>query len=73
VPKGLAIRVAGLVESYYKLFLPHNEPTLTAYGIAVLADHFTMDITKAKMLLNYKPVMTTKEGIDEFIAWYKIQ
>jgi nucleoside-diphosphate-sugar epimerase len=73
VPKGLAIRVAGLVESYYKLFLPHNEPTLTAYGIAVLADHFTMDITKAKRLLNYKPVMTTKEGIDEFIAWYKIQ
>jgi nucleoside-diphosphate-sugar epimerase len=73
VPKGLAIRVAGLVESYYKLFLPHNEPTLTAYGIAVLADHFTMDITKAKMLLNYKPVMTTKEGIDEFIAWHKIQ
>ena len=73
VPKGLAIRVAGLVESYYKLFLPHNEPTLTAYGIAVLADHFTMDITKAKRLLNYKPVMTTKEGIDEFIAWHKIQ
>jgi nucleoside-diphosphate-sugar epimerase len=55
------------------LFLPHNEPTLTAYGIAVLADHFTMDITKAKRLLNYKPVMTTKEGIDEFIAWHKIQ
>jgi nucleoside-diphosphate-sugar epimerase len=39
----------------------------------VLADHFTMDITKAMRLLNYKPVMTTKEGIDEFIAWHKIQ
>ncbi|MFZ9572429.1 MAG: NAD-dependent epimerase/dehydratase family protein [Bacteroidia bacterium] len=73
VPKGLAIRVAGLVESYYKIFRPNNEPTLTAYGIAVLADHFTMDISKAKNLLNYKPVMTTKEGIDEFIAWHKSQ
>lgn len=73
VPKALAIRVASLVESYYKLFHPHKEPTLTAYGIAVLADHFTMDISKAQTLLNYKPVMTTKEGIDEFIAWHKNQ
>lgn len=73
VPKGVAIRVASLVESYYKLFHPHKEPTLTAYGIAVLADHFTMDISKAQTLLNYKPVMTTKEGIDEFIAWHKNQ
>lgn len=73
VPKALAIRVASLVESYYKLFHPHKEPTLTAYGIAVLADHFTMDISKAQSLLKYKPVMTTKEGIDEFIAWHKNQ
>lgn len=73
VPKGVAIRVASLVESYYKLFHPHKEPTLTAYGIAVLADHFTMDISKAQSLLKYKPVMTTKEGIDEFIAWHKNQ
>jgi len=73
VPKGLAIRVAALVESYYKLFHPHKEPTLTAYGIAVLADHFTMDISKAQSLLKYQPVMTTKEGIDEFIAWHKHQ
>ena len=73
VPKGLAIRVAGLVESYYKLFHPHKEPTLTAYGIAVLADHFTMDISKAKSHLNYRPVMTTQQGIDEFIAWHKQQ
>lgn len=73
VPKALAIRVASLVESYYKLFHPHKEPTLTAYGIAVLADHFTMDISKAQSLLKYKPVMTTKEGIDEFITWHKNQ
>jgi 2-alkyl-3-oxoalkanoate reductase len=73
VPKGVAIRVAALVESYYKLFHPHKEPTLTEYGIAVLADHFTMDISKAKTLLNYQPVMTTKEGIDEFIQWHKNQ
>jgi hypothetical protein len=24
-------------------------------------------------LLNYQPVMTTQEGIDEFIQWYKKQ
>jgi nucleoside-diphosphate-sugar epimerase len=32
-----------------------------------------MDISKAQSLLKYKPVMTTKEGIDEFIAWHKNQ
>jgi nucleoside-diphosphate-sugar epimerase len=70
VPKALAIRVATLIEAYYRRFRPNEEPTLTPYGIAVLADHFTMDISKARLQLNYQPVMSTKEGIDEFIKWH---
>ena len=73
VSKKVALTAATVVESYYKIFKPTIEPALTAYGIAVLADHFTMDISKAKTLLNYQPVMTTQEGIDEFIQWYKKQ
>ena len=46
------------------------EPTLTRYGIGVLAKSLTMDISKARRLLNYHPVQTTREGIAEFIEWY---
>jgi len=70
VPKSIAFFVAGLIESYYKLFKPHQEPSLTQYSISVLADHFTLNIEKAKQNLHYKPVMTTKQGLDEFIHWY---
>lgn len=49
------------------------EPTLTRYGIGVLAHSLTMDISKARKLLNYHPVQTTREGIIEFIEWYQNQ
>jgi nucleoside-diphosphate-sugar epimerase len=31
----------------------------------------TFDITKAKTRLNYTPVLSTDESIEEFINWYK--
>ena len=73
IPKSIAIAVAKVVEGWFNRFKPNSEPTLTAYGIAVLADDFTMDISKAKNRLNYRPVMTTREGIDEFVNWHKQQ
>lgn len=73
IPKMIALSAATLIESLHKLFAPHKEPALTRYGIAILSDDFTLSIEKASTLLNYKPVMTTKEGIDEFIDWYKQQ
>lgn len=50
-----------------------KEPLLTKYGVGILANDFTLDITKAKKLLNYKPVMETFEGINEYILWHKSQ
>lgn len=48
-----------------------NEPTLTTYGVGILAKSFTMDISKAKMLLGYSPKVSTDEAIDEFVNWYR--
>jgi nucleoside-diphosphate-sugar epimerase len=62
---------AQIVEGFYQVFYPQREPVLTRYGISVLSDHFTLDISKAKEKLNYRPVMTTQEGVDEFVQWYK--
>jgi nucleoside-diphosphate-sugar epimerase len=55
------------------LFKSNKEPSLTKYGIGILAKSMTLDISKARTQLNYHPVMTTHEGINEFIQWYKNQ
>lgn len=73
VPAGLVMTVAALMEWKAKLFSPGQEPTLTKYGIGVLTYSLTMDISKAKNLLNYLPVQSTEEGLTEFIEWYNTQ
>jgi len=51
--------------------LKNNEPALTVYGVGTLALSFTLDVTKAKTLLGYRPVIATQQSIDEFVKWYK--
>ncbi|HVD97857.1 MAG TPA: NAD-dependent epimerase/dehydratase family protein [Cytophagaceae bacterium] len=71
IPAALVMTVATLMEWKAKLFHPDKEPTLTRYGIGVLAYSLTMDISKANAQLGYHPVQTTEEGLEEFIAWYQ--
>ncbi len=73
VPKKLALFVASLLEFKAKLLHEKKEPPLTKYGVGILANNFTLDITKAKKLLNYQPVMKSFEGINEYILWHKNQ
>ncbi len=48
----------------------YREPVLTVYGIGTLARSFTMDISKARNLLDYRPTVTTQEAMEEFTNWY---
>ncbi|KGL61264.1 MULTISPECIES: NAD(P)-dependent oxidoreductase [unclassified Polaribacter] len=48
----------------------NNEPPLTQYGVGTLAISLTMDISKAKNQLGYRPKVTTKEALNEFVNWY---
>ncbi len=73
VPLSVALFAAGLVEMKSRLFKSSKEPSLTKYGVGILAKSMTLDISKAKKQLNYIPVMTTHEGINEYIEWYKNQ
>ncbi len=73
VPAGLVMAIASLMEWKAKIVHPDKEPTLTRFGIGVLAYSITMDISSACEKLGYKPVQTTREGINEFIEWYKNQ
>lgn len=68
----LVFTVAALSEFINKLF-SKKEPVLTRYGIAVLKYSITMDISEAKKHLNYKPIITSAESIDEFVDYYHEQ
>lgn len=69
VPYTVVNWVARLMEWRSKM-TNFKEPVLTTYGVGTLAKSFTMDITKAKTLLHYKPEVTTDEAMKEFAAWY---
>lgn len=73
ISAGLVLTIASIIEGIAKVFNAKKEPSITKYGIGVLAKSLTMDISKAKNRLNYKPVQTTEEAINEFITWYRKQ
>jgi len=66
----VAHRVASILEWVSK-WITKKEPSLTKYGVGILSKNFTLDISKAKELLNYKPIISTEDSIKEFIKWHK--
>lgn len=73
VPYQLALCAASILEWRSKSFQNNKEPVLTKYGVGILAKSMTLDISKAKKILKYIPIMSTREGINEYIKWHKIQ
>ncbi|MDA7748344.1 NAD-dependent epimerase/dehydratase family protein [Bacteroidia bacterium] len=71
IPFTLIKRIAQFME-WKSRITNKKEPTLTVYGVGTLAKSFSLDISKAKKLLGYKPQLSTDEAIDEFINWYRI-
>jgi nucleoside-diphosphate-sugar epimerase len=70
IPLKILRLIARIMEQKSK-YTNMKEPVLTEYGVGILANTFTMDISKAKNLLNYELTITIEEAIDEFIEWYK--
>ena len=71
LPFGIVYGLAGFLEWMYRTFNKKGEPALTKYTVCTLAFSQTLDITKAKELLGYKPIKTLSEGILEYGAWCK--
>ncbi|MFM7682210.1 MAG: NAD-dependent epimerase/dehydratase family protein [Bacteroidota bacterium] len=69
IPFSLVYFIASLLEIKAKIN-GNQEPALTKYGVGTLAKTITLDISKAKKLLKYKPIMNNEEGMDEFVKWY---
>ena len=72
VNKTVKFRVAYFAASILEWVsrITKKEPSLTKYSVGVLSKTFTLDISKAIDLLNYKPIISTEESIEEFINWY---
>lgn len=63
--------VAYILESVHKLLNIYKEPILTRYTVCTIGNSQTLDITKAKNKLHYKPIITLEKGIEEYAKWYK--
>lgn len=46
-----------------------KEPFLTKYGVGVISKSQTLDISKAKKILGYKPIYTIKEGLQRYAKY----
>lgn len=69
----VAMAVAMISEFIHKLKKTKQEPALLPVKVGVAAYSMTLDISKAKAKLNYKPKQSTAEGLREFAEWYSLQ
>jgi nucleoside-diphosphate-sugar epimerase len=71
IPYPIAHSLAYLAEILAKTVMVGREPPLTRYTVGLLAKSQTLDITKAKSLLGYAPIVSIAEGIANVVAWLK--
>ena len=59
------------MEVVHRAAMPDKEPLLTEYGVGLLSCTCTLNIERAKQELGYTPSVTTQEGIERFLDWWK--
>ena len=74
IKKKINFSVANTAAFFLELtskYITKKEPSLTQYSVGVLSKNFTLDISKAKKILGYSPIIKTDESMNEFIKWFK--
>ncbi len=69
LPVGVALMAAGLMEA--RATITKKEPLLTRYSALILARTQTYDIAAARRFLNYEPVVSLSDGVEQTIAALK--
>ena len=67
----VALGGATAIEKVYRTFHIYKEPAVTCYAICTLGYSQTMDISKAKKDLGYKPKISLSEEIKKYAKEYK--
>jgi nucleoside-diphosphate-sugar epimerase len=70
---GLAYSLAALNEGACMLWPGRPQPTLSRLGMQVMSKDFTLDISRARQLLDYRPTVSLWTALDEFCGWWKAQ
>ncbi|HKS12863.1 MAG TPA: NAD-dependent epimerase/dehydratase family protein [Pseudomonas sp.] len=70
---GLAYSLAALNEAACMLWPGRPQPTLSRLGAQVMSKDFTLDISRARQLLDYRPRTSLWSALDEFCTWWKGQ
>ncbi|RWU22271.1 3-beta hydroxysteroid dehydrogenase [Pseudomonas alkylphenolica] len=70
---GLAYTAAALNEGACMLWPGRPQPTLSRLGMQVMSKDFTLDISRARQLLNYRPTVSLWTALDEFCGWWGAQ
>ena len=73
LPKTTAMRLAGALEQLYQWLPGYPEPPLTRYAVNVLSSSFTLDISKARDKLGYRPRVSVADGLTRYLSWYQEQ
>lgn len=68
MPKPLALALASAVEAFYRRFRPDTEPPLLRYGIELLSVDMTLDITRAREELGYRPKVNMDDALDRTLS-----
>lgn len=70
---GLVYSLAALNEGACLLWPGRPQPTLSRLGMQVMNKDFTLDISRARHLLDYRPTVSLWAALDEFCGWWKAQ
>ena len=70
-PFFIAYGMAACLEFFSRITLRQKEPSLTRYGVGVLAMNQTLDIESARSELAYMPRVSIEEGIKRCAQWWR--
>ncbi|MCP3751146.1 NAD(P)-dependent oxidoreductase [Pseudomonas sp. SBB6] len=70
---GLAYSLAAVNEGACLLWPGRPQPTLSRLGTQVMSKDFTLDISRARQFLDYRPSVSLWSALDEFCGWWKAQ
>ena len=70
---GLAYGLGALNEGACLLWPGRPQPTLSRLAVQVMNKDFTLDISRARHYLDYRPQVSVWAALDEFCSWWKAQ
>lgn len=66
MPYSVAMGLAHMLEGVHHLLMPKREPVLTRQAVASLGRSLTLDISKARQMLGYQPLVLLAEGVADY-------